>query len=333
MQNRLRALLSQSALGQGDHQHARDDVVAVNDGSHSGSPAPQGLDRVTLGTFHSVCAKILRWNGNLLSSLPSISRDMAGSPNATVLDQSFAIIDEGAQIRILRECIEEAEIDLNDLGLKIKPVLSAIAKCRAQFAQGKKPFESNKPLSKAMLVALTTYSRYRERLLSANCLDFDDLIFLTREMLSTHDDVREMLQRRWPHVLVDEFQDTSRSQIDLVKLLTSSSLLVVGDADQSIYSWRGAHATSLSDLEKEFSDRLGGVKTVYLMENYRSTSNIVRAAQKLISHKSDRNSHADKLRQDMKPQRGAGPVPRVISFDDSASEGKNHKWTGRAFVS
>lgn len=236
-----------------------------------------GLDRVTLGTFHSVCAKILRWNGDRLATLPSVQQDMSKSysSNTTTLDGGFAIIDEGAQIRILRECIEEAEIDLNDHNLKIKPILTTLGRCKAKLAQGGDPFHANstrgkdKFVSPTMQVVGMIYYQYRERLLTTNCLDFDDLIYLTRELLLTHPDVREHLQRRWPHVLVDEFQDTSRSQIDLVKLLTSSSLLVVGDADQSIYSWRGAHVTSLSDLEKEFEHHLGGVETIYLMENYR----------------------------------------------------------------
>jgi DNA helicase-2/ATP-dependent DNA helicase PcrA len=83
-------------------------------------------------------------------------------------------------------------------------------------------------------------------------------------------ELKERLHKRWPHILVDEFQDTSRSQMDLVKLLTSSSLFVVGDADQSIYSWRGAHVGSLDDFATEFRRYAGdGVSTVYLKENYR----------------------------------------------------------------
>jgi DNA helicase-2/ATP-dependent DNA helicase PcrA len=104
--------------------------------------------------------------------------------------------------------------------------------------------------------------------------------------------------------------------MDLVKLLTSSSLFIVGDADQSIYSWRGAHAGSLMDFADEFGT--GNVETIYLMENYRSTSNIVKAAQKVISGTSDR---AETLRQSMKPTRGEGPSPRVIACKDAKAEG------------
>lgn len=248
-----------------------------------------GLDRVTLGTFHSVCAKILRWNGELLATLPSIAKDLTTmtmtnndtTPQQQQLDHTFTILDEGAQLRILKDCLEELDIDLSKYELRPRPVLSAFAQIKALQASGQdpssrsgRPSPNNKnnekqPLSKAMNVALKVYPVYREKLLTTNCLDFDDLIFLTRELLLEYKDVREHLQRRWTHVLVDEFQDTSQTQMDLVKLLTSSSLLVVGDADQSIYSWRGANVESLSQFEQEFEHHPSGVQTIYLMENYR----------------------------------------------------------------
>jgi hypothetical protein len=106
---------------------------------------------------------------------------------------------------------------------------------------------------------------------------------------------------------------------------------VVGDADQSIYSWRGAHVGSLSDFADEFEGYLGvGVHTSYLMENYRSTSNIVNAAQKVISASSGKSSTgADKLRQNMKPKRGAGATPRIIACKDEKAEGRQLVRLGR----
>ena len=188
---------------------------------------------------------------------------------------------------------------------------------------------------KVRKIASEIYPQYRQALLTSNALDFDDLILLARELLITNNEVRESLHRRWNHVLVDEFQDTSRVQLDLVKLLTTKSLLVVGDGDQSIYSWRGAHAESMANFASEFQGHCVGspasntadwaededttgaanVKTVFLMENYRSTTNIVRAAQKVISDPSSSKSKSDLERQDMKPMRGNGqshecwPVP------------------------
>jgi DNA helicase-2/ATP-dependent DNA helicase PcrA len=104
--------------------------------------------------------------------------------------------------------------------------------------------------------------------------------------------------------------------MDFIKLLTSSSLLVVGDADQSIYSWQGPHVGSLADFADEFKNYMGGVRTtVHLMENYRSAPNIVRAAEKVIG-----SSGKDEQRQSMKPTRESGPSPRVVACADEKGE-------------
>lgn len=280
------------------------------------------LDRVTLGTFHSVCAKVMRWNGKLLETLPSVVRDMVGSGNATSLDGNFAIVDQGEQLRLLRDCEKELEVDLKRQDLKPLTILNALSTIKGKLAVGEDPLRppDRKPPSKAVKAAMKFFPMYRQKLLSRNSVDFDDLILMTRELLHQHEDVRDQLRRRWHHVLVDEFQDTSRSQLDLVKLLSDSSLLVVGDADQSIYSWRGAHVESMSDFCHEFDDRLNGVHTVYLMENYRSTSNIVKAAQKIISADGGGSKKQKNLRQDMKPMRGSGPTPRILACVDSKTE-------------
>jgi DNA helicase-2/ATP-dependent DNA helicase PcrA len=239
---------------------------------------PKDLVRVTVGTFHSICARILRFNGDLLETLPSVEKDMVGrSEDGSVnLDGNFAILDGSDQLRILKECLDEYEIDLKKSSVKPLQVLSAIGTIKEAYAQGKDPFaefndnKKKKPIPKPLKFAKEVYGLYREKLLSNNALDFDDLIFMTREVLIMYPVLRERLHQRWPHVLIDEFQDTSIIQMDLVKLLTSNSLFVVGDADQSIYSWRGAHAGSLADFRTEFhgfSD--DGVKTVFLKENYR----------------------------------------------------------------
>lgn len=317
MQQRLQTLLEQ--------QDGTPSDEVIQEGIETPTGSAIALTRVTLGTFHSVCAKILRWNGDLLSTLPSVSREMSFSSRSTTLDGNFVIIDQAEQLRLLKECLNDAGIDLKNFK-DIRPfnILSAISTAKSKFAVDQDPFktvEKKQNLPPVMKITSTIYPHYVQKMLSTNCLDFDDLILCTRELLYTHQDVRERLQRRWTHVLIDEFQDTSKTQMDLVKLLTSSSLFVVGDADQSIYSWRGAHVGSLMDLENDFRDYLGGVQTVYLMENYRSTSNIVKAAQKIISSSS--GSKADELRQDMKPKRGSGPPPRVVSCSDDRAEGTN----------
>jgi DNA helicase-2/ATP-dependent DNA helicase PcrA len=287
MQQRVESILKQQQSVEEDLMHppgSNDEEMMYPPGFHSQeeqdhqkiaeetSGVPKGLDRVTLGTFHSVCAKILRYNGNKLASLPSVVEDMTGGGPIN-LDGGFAIVDQSDQLRVLRECLDEAEIDLKKSGIKPLAVLSAIGSIKESLSQGIDPFktkDNRKPLPKSIKLARDVYLPYRERLFTNNAVDFDDLIFLTRELLTEDRELRQRLHRQWAHVLVDEFQDTSKSQMDLVRLLTSSSLFVVGDADQSIYSWRGAHAGSMSDFAREFKTYADdGVKTVYLKENYR----------------------------------------------------------------
>lgn len=292
------------------------------DGSGS-STYIRALSRVSLGTFHKICADILRYNGNYLASLPSVERDMVGR-NATLLDGRFAIMDQSDQLRIMKECLAAANIDLKDAG-GIKPlvVLNALSQLKDSINKGEDPFQTDskqKKIPKQVEIAKKIYGIYRESMLSNNLLDFDDLIYLTRELLMENQEIRQQLHRRWTHILVDEYQDTSRAQIDLVRLWTSSSLLVVGDGDQSIYSWRGADPNSLSTFDEEFKGYLGDIETVHLTENYRSTANIVKAAQKVIS--SGEKSLAEKLRQNMKPKRGSGSTPRIVACADGKAEGE-----------
>lgn len=278
--------------------------------------------RVSLGTFHSICTRILRYNGDRLSTLPSVVADMSNSSNETMLDGGFTIMDQSDQVRLLKDVLEMHKLDLKNYS-DVKPlnVINAMGRLKAELAKGENPFQQkdkgSPPDSTIVKIAKTVYFSFRESLLANNCLDFDDLIFLSRELLLNHPDVRDRLRSFWTHVLVDEFQDTSESQMDLVKLLTSHSLLVVGDADQSIYSWRGAKATSLADFGKEFES----VDTLHLMENYRSTANIVLAAQMIISN-SGQVSGADKLRQQMIPKRGNGVAPRIVACATGKAEGK-----------
>ena len=235
------------------------------------------LRRVTLGTFHSVCSKILRWNGDYLASLPAILNDMSKSPTSNtniVLNGMFHISDPRENLRTLREILEEYQINLNnEKNVKLDDIMKVIDSIKVQLFAGENPFDKLSGVdtaSRKVVIARQVYYRYREKFLSSNCLDFDDLLYLTRELLTHRPEVRTRLQSRWDHIVVDEYQDTSIVQIDLIKLLTTDSLFVVGDADQSIYAWRGAYAESLFDFAKEFHEfSRDGVFTVYLMENYR----------------------------------------------------------------
>ena len=329
MQSRLESLLSSMAHAPGEipgsSSWLHDSMTDTSKGDFSAQDTPPAIRRVTLGTFHSVCAKILRWNGDYLSKLPSVRKDMAGSSVPIVFDGKFVVVDQGEQLRILKDALQEKGIDLKSLASEtLRPynILSSISKAKSAYAQGRNPFQpsKDKPLSRSMKIASQVYSYYHERLRSTNSMDFDDLILLARELLDSLPEVRNQLRRRWTHILIDEFQDTSRSQMDLVKLWTDSSLFIVGDPNQSIYNWRGAHVGSIVDFEEEFKDRLGTVDTVSLMENYRSTSNIVKAAQKIISSGDEESGKNNILNQNMKPKRGPGLSPRIVACSDEKAE-------------
>ena len=355
------------------------------------------LRQATVGTFHSVCSKILRKFGRELGELPSVRqcigiRNSSGAQitqegvqgqssneeeqsvlsSALTLDGSFNILDQSDQLRLLKDVLKEHNIQLSSpaatsggKGNDIRPitVLNAISLLNTEEALSstqrgpKNEEESDKMSRKVRQIATQIRIPFQKAKYSQNSVDFDDLILLTRELLLQHPEVREMLHSRWRHVLVDEFQDTSQVQLELVRLLTTNSLFVVGDGDQSIYSWRGASPESMtSDFELAFHDRRHGwegliqqdislkqyldricssrvtaelpenatleVQSVYLMENYRSTTNIVRAAQRIISasESNDKESTQDTMRRDMKPMRGNGPSPRVLACKDGKKE-------------
>jgi DNA helicase-2/ATP-dependent DNA helicase PcrA len=297
------------------------------------------MNRVSLGTFHSICAKILRWNGSELDGLSSVQRFRSKDQDGAfvVLDGSFAIIDQSEQMRIIRECMAEKGISVKDGSgkgsneIKTITILNAVCQLKSDDAleNGNRSPANNdqdeeqemgKKSSKIRKIAEEIYPLYRKKLIAQNSLDFDDIMLLTRELLMTNESVRERMSNRWKHILVDEFQDTSQVQLDIVGLLSRDSLLIVGDGDQSIYSWRGAHAESMTDFVHKFEkDKTKQVDTVYLMENYRSTTNIVKAAQKVIAPKSSKNTNATD-RKDMKPMRGKGPSPRVVACSDAKAE-------------
>jgi len=355
------------------------------------------LRQATVGTFHSVCSKILRKFGKELGELPSVRqcvgvRNLSGAQltqegvqtqssdedgqsmlsSALTLDGSFNILDQSDQLRLLKDVLKEHNIQLSSAaasssggkGNDIRPitVLNAISLLNTEDALSstqkgtKKEDESDNMSRKVRQIVTQIRTPFQRAKYSQNSVDFDDLILLSRELLLHHPEIREVLHSRWRHILVDEFQDTSQVQLELVRLLTTNSLFVVGDGDQSIYSWRGASPESMtSDFELAFHDRKHGwegllkqdislkqylgricrssvtaelpesatleVESVYLMENYRSTTNIVRAAQRIISASSNNGeSTQDSMRRDMKPMRGNGPSPRVLACKDGKSE-------------
>ncbi len=415
MERRLRDLLSSAIIQRGLDASMPEFIAGEgeeivlhgnadpNDENDTTDISREVMRRTTMGTFHSVCSKIMRKFGMELGNLPSVRSTLGLTKNASgatiaqegmqtassgdddvvgsnynniliqTLDGSFNILDQTDQLRLLKEICQKRNIELKSPtpsssggGNEIRPitVLNAISMLNTKEAtKGITRGEDDEDIFTRMgkrvrKIATEIRLPYQRAKYSQNSVDFDDLILLTRELLLHHPEVREHLHRRWRHVLVDEFQDTSHVQLDLVRLLTTNSLFVVGDGDQSIYSWRGASPESMSDFEMVFHNRPHGwedlvnhhhdenlsqyierigagqeheentslkVKSVYLMENYRSTANIVKAAQRIISSSEKNGSESpssaqDVIRRDMKPMRGTGPTPRVLACKDSKAE-------------
>ncbi|HNW87484.1 MAG TPA: DNA helicase PcrA [Candidatus Limiplasma sp.] len=223
-------------------------------------------DAVWVSTFHAMCAKILRRDIEKLG-----------------YTRSFTIYDDEDQSNVLKDLIKQFNIDdkllsLRELRSKISDAKNRLLTPDEWFAESPKDFRSQQ--------IHDVYTHYELRLKKSNALDFDDLLMRTLELLTDHPPVLESYRTRFSHVLVDEYQDTNFAQYSLVKLLTSKSrnLCVVGDDDQSIYGWRGADIRNILDFEKDFPD----ATVIKLEQNYRSTANILDAANQVIAHNEGR---------------------------------------------
>jgi DNA helicase II / ATP-dependent DNA helicase PcrA len=218
-----------------------------------------------VSTFHSTCARILRDEIFRLGYQPF-----------------FVIYDDSDQLTVLKRIVEE--MNLND---KIYPPKMFKAQISNAKMLGIKPNEVAKKSFMAMdQTSIEVYQHYENELQRANALDFDDLLLKTYELYQKFPDVLAEYQQRFRYILVDEYQDTNHIQYLLIKLLASGhrNLCVVGDEDQSIYSWRGADISNILNFEKDFPEAV----IVKLEENYRSTANIVEAASHVIRKNTQR---------------------------------------------
>jgi DNA helicase II / ATP-dependent DNA helicase PcrA len=218
-----------------------------------------------LGTFHSVCAKILRRHAE-----------------AVGLNSRFTIIDQEDQLRLIKNISKAENIDIKKISPKF--VLSFINQWKNK---GLLPEDvvakKGVPLEKAIL---TVYKFYQERLKILNSCDFGDLILLCVEMFEKNPDILELYLNNFKYILVDEYQDSNYIQSKWLNLLAKkkNNICCVGDDDQSIYSWRGAEIKNFLDFNKTYKD----AKIIKLEQNYRSTQNILSAASGLISKNNDR---------------------------------------------
>lgn len=244
-----------------------------------------------ISTFHSFCVRFLREEINCL-----------GYP------KDFNIIDEEDKVKLIKEILKEKNFDKDYLNHKT--ILNYISYCKTYCYKGeckRTVFNEAKEKDKK-----SVYQSYIGRLEKMQCLDFDDLLLKAYQILVVNEDVRDKWQRKFEYILVDEFQDTNDIQFDLVKLLVgkNNNLFVVGDPDQTIYTWRGANL----NIIMEFNERFESAETIVLDTNYRSCQKILECANKLI--KNNRN----RLSKDLKAYNGEGVNVCYNNSCDSFSE-------------
>src|SRR5277367_201804 len=224
----------------------------------------------TVATFHSFCVRLLRRDGAPLSE---IRRGFT---------QRFTIYDDDDQLSILKAVYKN--LGLDDKFMQHRAALSRISHAKSHKQS---PDDMARAATEPLIERLAVvYERYQARLLESNALDFDDLL-LEAVRLLTHDaPTRERLNRRYEFVMVDEYQDTNQSQYRLMRLLTErrGNICVVGDEDQSIYGWRGANIRNILDFERDFP----GATIIRLEQNYRSTKNILEAANRVVANNTER---------------------------------------------
>ena len=261
----------------------------------SGAQAAQGI---TISTFHSLCARFLRTHAERLG-----------------FRTDFAIVDRSDQKDILKTIFKNLQVDDRKFDHEI--ILSEFGQAKSRFYDVPRAQEffldSGRLPSHYGIAAASAYEKYQSQLKLLNSMDFDDLQFYALELLENHDSVREAYNLRFQYILVDEYQDTNPAQFKMLSLLTQKqkNICVVGDDDQSIYSWRGADATHILEFPKHYP----GAEVVVLDQNYRSTSLILEAANAVIRNNKVR--HPKSLWSD----RGEGEPISEVRVEDDHEEG------------
>ncbi|MDB9341458.1 MULTISPECIES: DNA helicase PcrA [Cyanophyceae] len=268
------------------------------------------------GTFHSLFSKILRFD-----------IDKYQDEKGRRWTRNFSIFDESDVISLMKEIVNK-QLNLDDKKFDARSVRYAISNAKNQGFSPQE-FEREQPNYRGRVIA-QVYNCYQEKLAENNALDFDDLILVPTRLFQQNQQVLDYWHRKFNHILVDEYQDTNRTQYDLIRLLVTNgeesksawewqnrSVFVVGDADQSIYSFRMADFTILLEFQQDFGDGLADDDTrsmVKLEENYRSCENILQAANELIENNTQR---IDKV---LKPTRGSGEQIYCHKADNEIEE-------------
>ncbi len=247
-----------------------------------------------MGTFHSICVKILR------SHIDRIG-----------FDTSFVIFDSSDQRSLVKKCIKEFELD--DKSYTDRSVASEISNAKNEMLEPDQYALRAKGDFRKEKIALV-YEKYQKTLKENNAIDFDDIINFTIKILNENPDVLEYYSNKFKYVLVDEYQDTNKSQFTLVSMIAkkNGNITVVGDNDQGIYSFRGADISNILNFEKDFP----GSKIIKLEQNYRCTGNILKIANSVIKN------NETKYEKKLWTENEVGDLPRVYAADNEYDEGR-----------
>ena len=257
-----------------------------------------------VGTFHGICGRILREN-----------IDKYNTSTGKHLDKNFTIYDDSDTNQIITRAIKKLNLDDKVYQTKLVKSVISNAKNKMQdattFATYARDFKSQKIAS--------IYEEYEKALNNNNAIDFDDMLMLTVKLLEQNEEVRKQYYDRFQHIMVDEYQDTNLAQYNLVNMLYTNlskevpeerSLCVVGDVDQSIYSWRGADFTIIMNFQKDYPK----TKLIKLEQNYRSTAHILNAANAVIENNDER------VEKVLYSNKGEGEKLSYYIADDEADE-------------
>ena len=248
---------------------------------------------IWMGTFHSICVRILRR-----------FIDRIG------FESSFIIFDSSDQKTLVKGCLKDLSID--EKLFNEKSVLSEISNAKNEMLEPEQ-YKARATGDYRKEKIATVYELYQKRLKENNAIDFDDIINYTIKILMENQDILEYYANKFKYVLVDEYQDTNKSQFTLVTLFASKNgnITVVGDNDQGIYSFRGADISNILNFERDFP----GTKIIKLEQNYRSTGNILKAANAVIKN------NEVKYKKELWTQNEDGNLPKVYQADNEYDEG------------
>lgn len=248
-----------------------------------------GIRPPYISTFHSFCVRVLREDIDVLG-----------------YSKSFTILDEDDQKQLAKDLIKQANYKIEP-----KELIGYISYNKNGNVSPSLAYDLANKIPEYERKALL-YKEYEERLKETNSLDFDDLLLKVNQIFSSYPDILNKWKQRFSHILVDEFQDTNDVQYSLIKFLVGkeNNLFVVGDPDQTIYTWRGANVNLILNFEYDFKDAL----TVILDKNYRSSQNILDVSNKLISHNSKR------LEKNMSANNGVGEKVVTMNFFKAEEE-------------